>query len=185
MKKIDFGYNDDKRLNSSFSRIELFNGEYLDVVGCDSMDFLITRIVDSGRGLNGNIDVREVAQDYYADGSCVTYANQEKNELCKKLEEFFNKESVREKLERGEPIMGILRGAGFPVHSSQLAYIPSKNDVVPGLVTSVRPELFEELKESKKYSRSMYNQYKEIQRLYAEIEKLKSDDYSDNTGRRK
>jgi len=75
MKKIDFGFNDDRRLNSSFSRISPYNGEYLDLVGCNDYDFLITRIVDWQRGLNGNIDVREVAQDFYKDGSYVNYAN--------------------------------------------------------------------------------------------------------------
>lgn len=184
MKKIDFGFNNDKRLNASFAGIELYNGEYLDVVGCNQMDFLITRIVDSGRGLNGKIDVREVAQDYYADGSYDTYANQEKNEVCKKLEEFFNTASVKEKIKNNEPIIGILRKADFPVYTSKLASIPSKSEVIPGLVTSIRPELFEELKKSKKYSTSMFNQYKEIQRLYKEIKKMKSDDYEKGTGRK-
>ena len=69
MKKIEFGFNDDKRLNGSWSGIEFYNGEYLDVIGYEEMDLLVTKIVDSLHGLNGKIDVREIAQDYYSDGS--------------------------------------------------------------------------------------------------------------------
>ncbi len=102
MKKIDFGFNDDDRLNAQWSGIEFYNGEYLDVVACENMSFLITRIIDSYRGLNGNIDVREIAQDYYADGSYETYANREKNDTCKKIEEFLNLPVIKERIKNGE-----------------------------------------------------------------------------------
>ncbi len=100
------------------------------------------------------------------------------------MEELFNTDSVKERLEKNEPVMGILRKSDFPVYTSTLASIPSKSETLSGIVTSIRPELFEELKKSKRYTTSMFNQYKEIQRLYEEIKKLKSDGYEKSTSRK-
>ena len=185
MKKIDFGINEDKRLNSSFSGISPYNGEYLDVIACNDFDFLITRIVDSYRGLNGNIDVREVAQDFYNDGSYVNYANMEKNKLCQRFEQLLNSPSIRRELEEGKSPLTILKEAGFPVHVSSLQPILSKSEIVSSIVTSVKPELFKNLKDSKKYSggQSMYDMYEKIQKLQAEIERLKNNNLDYSGGR--
>lgn len=175
MKKIEFGYNTDNKLNATFSEIEFYNGEYLDTINCNEMDFLVTRIVDSYHGLDGDIDVREVAQDYYADGSYVTYANKEKNDLCKKLEEFLNKDKIKDKLKE-ERALDVLRDAGFSAYTSYLLKIESKTEEYHEIVTSIKPEVFKKLKDSKKKSMSMSTFYmgEEIQRLYKEIERLKS-----------
>ena len=173
MKKIEFGYNTDKRLNATWSEIEPYNGEYLDKINCENMDFLITRVVDSYHGLNGSIDVREVIQDYYADGSYVTYANKEKNGLCQKLEEFLNQGKIKEKL-KNERALEVLRDAEFPAYTSRLLNIEPKTEEFAEVVTSIKPEMFKKLKDSKKnFGMSMFNMHEEIQRLYKEIEKLK------------
>lgn len=186
MKKIDFGINEDKKLNASFSAISPYNGEYIAVVGCNDFDFLITRIIDSYKGLNGNIDVREVAQDYYKDGGSVTYANMEKSTLCQKIEQLLNSSRVKQEINEGKSPITILRDAGFPVYKSQLRDIEPKSELLSSVVTSVKPDKFKSLKDSKKYGRgqSMYDMSQEILRLQAEIERLKNNNQELSGGRR-
>ncbi len=169
MKKIEFGFNDDKRLNASWSGIEFYNGEYLDVIGYEEMDLLVTKIVDSLHGLNGKIDVREIAQDYYSDGSFTTYANKEKNNVCIKLESLLNTEKMQKEINSGKRIYTILRNEGLPVRVSTLPDVVSKYENASDIVTSVMPDKFNDLKESKKNNRgmSMYDMAKEIERLNA------------------
>lgn len=170
MTKIDFGYNDDYELNSSFSRISPYNGEYLDCVRYLDMDLLITRIVDSYKGLNGQIDVREVAQDSYADGSYITYANQNKEIAASKIEELLNNETIKARIEKGENVLEILREKGVSVTRSRLLPITQ----APAIVTSVKPEHFTSLKESiSKNHRSMYQLVQEVLELRRELEVLK------------
>ena len=139
------------------------------------MDFLITRIVDSYRGLNGAIDVREIAQDYYSDGSYVTYANMDKNALCQRLSEYLNNERVRAKIEEGMTPLELLRNEGFSIYASQLNDVTSKSDIVSSVVTSVKPEVFKRLKDSKRYGMgmSMYDQIQEIMHLREVLNRLK------------
>ena len=176
MKKIEFGYNTDDRLSATWSEIEFYNGEYLDTINVDGRDFLVTVIINSHKGLNGGIDVREVAQDYYADGSYLTYANKEKDSLCRKLEEFLNREKIKEKVKK-ERVLTVLRDADFPAFSSRLLQIESKSATVPEVVTSIKPEVFKKLKDSKKvgFGMSIYNLTEEIQRLNEELVKLKGE----------
>ena len=175
MKKLEFGYNTDDRLNATWSEIEAYNGEYLDTVNFQDRDFLVTRIVDSLKGLNGAIDVREVAQDYYSDGSYLTYANKEKDSVCNRLELFLNNPKIREQL-KDKRVLEILRDNNFPAYSSRLLQIESKSEEIPEVVTSVRPEMFKKLKDSKRMTlgMSIYNMTEEIQRLNAQIEILQA-----------
>ena len=178
MKKIDFGINEDKKLNSSFSGISPYNGEYIDVIACNGFDFLITRIIDSYGGLNGNIDVREVAQDFYSDGSYANYANMEKNNLCQKFEQLLNTAKVKQELSDGKLPLKILKDAGFPVYFSTITTIEPKSENVSSIVTSVSKDKFQSLKDSKRFNhgRSMYDLCQEIQRLQAEIQQLRKMD---------
>lgn len=178
MKKIDFGYNEDRTLNATFSAIEPYNGEYIDTISYEDMDFLVTKIIESYKGLDGGIDVREVTQDYFADGSYVTYANKEKSQVCKKLETLLNSNSIKEKLINGESAFKVLRNEGFPVSVSTLQDITLDSEFVPGIVTSIKPDVFKKLKDSKRTSMSMFNMSEEIKRLYQEIEKLKQENVS-------
>ena len=185
MKKIEFGFNKDDKLNAQWSGIEFYNGEYLDKISYEGMDFLITRIVDSIRGLNGNIDVREIAQDYYSDGGYVTYANLKKNAFCQKLEEYLNRIKVKEKIAEGKLPIDILRSDGFPVHMSYLQDVFSKSETVSSLVTSIKPEVFNNLKESKRYcvGKSMYDMTQEIMKLRMEIDELKNNNREESVDR--
>ena len=174
MKKLEFGSNEDERLNATWGEIEPYNGEYLDVVNCGEMDFLITKVVDSYKGLDGYIDVREVSQDFYKDGSYQTYANKFKNNLCKRLENYLNAEKVKPLLDKESPLE-VLRDAGFPAYTSRLRQIYSNSDEYPEVVTSVRPDVFQKLADSKKVGvgMSMYHMHEEIERLQKEIDELK------------
>lgn len=187
MKKIDFGVNNDRKLNASFSEISPYNGEYLDVVSCNGFDFLITRIIDSYQGLNGTIDVKEVAQDYYPDGSYVNYANQKQNALCQKFERLLNTQRMREELAKGKSPARLLKEAGFPVGRSQLRPIEPETETFSSIVTSVKDDKFQSLKDSKQFryggGKSMYDMSQEIARLRAEVERLKAGQYDDDNHR--
>ena len=150
----------------------------MDLIACNDFDFLVTRIVDSYRGLNGNIDVREVAQDYYSDGSYVNYANMEKNTLCQKFEQLLNAPRIKQELDEGRSVLTVLKEAGFPVRVSSLSPVAPKSEKVPSIVTSVKKDKFQSLKDSKRYvyGKSMYDLSQEIQRLQEEIEQLKGMD---------
>ena len=173
MKKIEFGFNDDNRLNGQWGSIEFYNGEYLDVFSYDQMDFLVTRIVDSAKGLDGSIDVREIAQDYYSDGSYITYGNKLKNASCLKFQELLNQRKMIEAINEGKSIINLLRDTGISVHMSYLHDVTSKSETVPAVLTSVKPEVFGRLKASKRecHGRSMYDLTNEIRRLQAELKK--------------
>lgn len=175
MKKIEFGFNDDDRLNGLWSGIEFYNGEYLDMFNYEGMDFLVTEVVDSTRGLNGNIDVREIAQDYYADGSYITYANKVKNTTCKKFEELLNSRKMKERINDGKSPMRLLGDEGLIVYRSHLLDVAPKSENISTVLTSVRPDVFAKLKESKKYSRgrSMYDMVMELQKLRKQLQELK------------
>ncbi len=177
MKKMEFGANDDNRLNAQWSKIEFYNGEYIAVINCNDYDFLVTRIVDSQHGLNDNIDVREVAQDYYSDGSYVNYANQEKNRLCQKIAELLNTPKMKQQLAAGVRPVDLLRDAGFPAGISHVTMEP-RSERVSEIVTSVKPEMFKKLKDSKKNcrGRSMYDMSQELQRLQQELAQLRENE---------
>jgi len=61
---------------------------------------------------------------------------------------------------------------------SYLQPVSPKSKKIPSIVTSVRPENFKSLKDSKKYAhgQSMYDMSQEIQRLQEEIERLRAMD---------
>ena len=42
MKKIDFGFNNDSKLNSSFEGIFHYTGEYIDLIKLEGVDMLVT-----------------------------------------------------------------------------------------------------------------------------------------------
>ena len=184
MKKIEFGFNGDDKLNATWSEIEFYNGEYLCTVSCNGENFLVTRIVDSNKGLNGQIDVREVIQDYYIDGSYLTYANKEKTILCRKMEEYLNKEKIRVELKENN-VLEKLREAGFPAYTSHLPKIESDTEEFAEIVTSIRPEIFKKLKDSKKtgFGISMYYMAEEIKKLREEIETLKAENNEIRAGK--
>ncbi len=163
MKKIDFGINEDARLNSSFSGVSPYNGEYLGVINYKSINLLITRIVDSQKGLNGNIDVREIAQDYYCDGSSVTYSNMDKNSVCTELERLLNTERVKKMLSEKGNVLMVLQDLGLPVRPSVLHSIEPKYEDVGTPVTGISGEKFQDLKDTMGMMRaSMYNICKEL-----------------------
>ena len=168
--KIDFGFNNDARLNAQWSSVEQVDCEYVGAVNCNGYDLLLAIVDENQEKPEGRIAVKEVVQDYYPDGSFITYGNLEKNRVCRKAEELFNTEAIRKKLADGVSPVSILREAGMPVRTSKLHF-----EDKPGfaeIVTSVRPELFNGLKESQKDHRSMYARELEIRRLEEMVREL-------------
>lgn len=170
MIKVTFGYNNDMNLNGSFEGIEKYNGKYITVINYQGIDMLITEVIDSYIGNNGDIDVREIAQNFYADGSYVNYSNQAKSEICKKLEDYLNSKKIKEEIKQGEPIIEILKKEGLVISDSRPHSIINENKIIPNCVVSIRPELFEELKTVvKNGGKSIFSMYKEIEMLREEI----------------
>ena len=168
MKKIDFGYNNDSRLNASFEGIyPPYTGQFIDLIKCEGVDMLVTRIIAPYKPeMDGHIDVCEIAQNFYSDGSYATYSSQDKSAMCRKIEILLNNSSVKSKMDEGIKLVDILRNAGIPVTKSSCHQVTTDYENIPGLVTSVRPELFEALKQSIMHNHSsMFDMYNEIQRL--------------------
>ena len=116
------------------------------------------------------------------------YNFRRKNAICKRLEDLLNSNKIREQLaEDSEPHRTpyvILRNEGLPVYISNLNAVTSKSDIVSYIVTSIKPEMFQKLKESKRYNHmSMYDLTQENARLRAEIEKIKGNNREMSGGR--
>lgn len=178
MKRIKFGINDDAKLPAGFSRIDMTNvlGEYLDAINLGKDSYLITRVLQSGNEkYNGKIDVREIAQDIYTDGSIANYSNKEKSEMCLKLEKLFNSPETKEQLRIGEPIREILTQSKISYVPANIIDIFSKKrfSSQTGYVTSIDSELFEELKQMTKTKISSFKMYSQIIKLQKETSKTK------------
>ncbi len=171
MKKIEFGFNDDNHLGGPSTRPDYYNGEFLGLFNYDKGDYLVTRIVDSMDGKDGNIDVREITQDYYADGSYITYGNKLKTTTCQKFEELFNMRKIKEALTAGKSPLAILAEEGQPVRVSYLHDVTSAHETLPAQLTSYKPEVFGRLKASKKEfsGMSMYDLASEVRKLRSEL----------------
>ena len=166
MRKIRFGYNNDKSLNDTFKGLERYNGDYIDVINYNGMDMLVTKIVDSHNNIDGNIDVREIAQNFYADGRYETYCSHNKPVICRKIEGFLNLPQNKQKLSIGISVSDILKSANVITTKSKIYPVYSENEESFGKVVSIRPELFEELKQYiTKNNMSAFKMSKEIERL--------------------
>lgn len=171
MKKIDFGYNNDTILNSTFEGIYPYSGEYIDLINCCNMDLLVTKIVDSYEGkYDGKIEVREIVQDLYPDGSYNSYTTQNQPALCGQIETILNRESVKQKLDEGAKISKILSDLGMPSIPSSLKPIHNDKYEIAGTLAAINPEMFNDLKTTLANGHSsIYNMLKELKELRAKV----------------
>ena len=171
--RIDYGFNNRGRPNSKLPDISFYSGEYMAVVNCNDFDLLITEEVDLDGHGNGRIDVREVVQDYYTDGSYVTYANMEINRVCKKVEELLNMPEIKTRIAKGEDLIAILKEAGMPIRVSKVHFINEKSKTETENVTSISRETFNSLKSiNKSEKHSMSEMALEIKKLEAIVAQL-------------
>lgn len=164
MAKIDFGYNNDNQLNAQFEGYEC-TADFVGIVNIEGANVLITN-------LNGRYRVDEVLQDIYVDGSYATYSNQLTTPLKASLLTTFNRPHIYEKIRSGLTVIEALKESGFEVVPSHLRPI-AQYENIPGVVTAVSPELFEDLQNTQRYNHSsFYNMSKEIEMLRAQINEL-------------
>lgn len=71
---------------------------YIDIIELEGRDYLITQVTDPASVQEGQIDVREVLHDWYANGTCVTYGNVDKSGKCEEFEALFNRSKIKDKL---------------------------------------------------------------------------------------
>lgn len=164
MAKIDFGYNNDYGLSPTRFEGAKWTADFVGVVNIKGSNILITN-------LNGNFRVDEILQDIYADGSYVTYANELTRPIVASLLNTLNLPHVNEKIQKGLPIIDVLKELGIEAKPSKLSPVVPYEDV-PGIITVVSSELFEDLRDSKMFNLSIYKMSKEIEMLTAQIEEL-------------
>jgi len=165
MAKIDFGYNNDDQLNAQFEGYE-YTADFEALVNINGSNFVIVN-------RNGRYAIKEVLQDVYADGSYATYGNELTTELKAALLTTFNRPHIYEKIQSGMSVVDALKASGFEVMPSNLRPIITEYEEVPGVVTTIKAELFEDLKSTQRFNHSsFYNMSKEIEMLRAQIEEL-------------
>jgi len=80
---------------------------------------------------------------------------------------------MNEKIQSGMSVVDALKASGFEVMPSNLRPIITEYEEVPGVVTTIKAELFEDLKSTQRFNHSsFYNMSKEIEMLRAQIEEL-------------
>ncbi|MBR2840797.1 MAG: hypothetical protein IKF01_02890 [Bacilli bacterium] len=178
MKRVKFGINDDANLSAGFSRIDMTNvlGEYLDSISLGNENYLVTRVLQSeNEKYNGKIDVREIAQDVCTDGTTINYSSKEKSEMCLKMEQLFNSPEAKEQLRIGEPVSGVLKQSNVSYMPANIIDIFSKKhfEAQTANVTSVDPEIFEQLKQMTKTRISSFKMYSQIVKFQKETSKTK------------
>ena len=119
MAKVDFGWNEDSDLNPTFANIGgkesgAVQGETIGIYSYEGKNYLVSKVTmamrDSGTK-EGDLDVREVAPKIYGDGSFAYFSNNEKSDVERTFEAFFNREEIRNAMDNGisNEIFGKLR----------------------------------------------------------------------------
>ena len=146
MAKVDFGWNEDNDLNSTFANIGgkesgAVQGETIGIYSYEGKNYLISKVTmamrDSGVK-EGDFDVREVAPKIYRDGSYAFFSNNEKSDVERTFESFFNREDIRSSMNNGET-----RGMFEKLHLVPSIY--QMPDYGVQIVTGVKAENFNQL----------------------------------------
>ena len=147
-KIINFGYNNYDELKDVIKEKILYEGEYIDLLTISKKHYLFTRVTSKSK--ESVIDVREIIQNIYSDGSSATYANQEKSLECLGLEKLLNDEKIKRKIKVGAPIIYILNDLKISVKRETLL-----NDT--NTVICVKPHVFENARDLMlKYSNTSF-----------------------------
>lgn len=104
-KIIYFGYNKKDYLDSCIDGVFPYQGEYLDTVSINNLNFLFTKSKINNKV---KIDVREIFIDMYLDGSYTIYGNENKSKECIVMENYFNKKDILNRINNGIPPLYIL-----------------------------------------------------------------------------
>ena len=113
MTKIKFGYNNFDVLTPLCEGSHIIPGEFLDYIAVSDRNYMISELQDEEK----RIDVREVVQDLYANGSIKVYANNYKTSDTNRLEEILNSRYVKKDL-APFGVASVLRDNGLCVQDS-------------------------------------------------------------------
>ena len=113
MTKIKFGYNNFDVLTPLCEGSHIIPGEFLDYIAVSDRNYMISELQDEEK----RIDVREVVQDLYANGSIKVYANNYKTSDTSRLEEILNSRYVKKDL-APFGVASVLRDNGLCVQDS-------------------------------------------------------------------
>lgn len=174
MKRIvEFGINDDctmEKLYSGQTMFDLVNatGEYLGMIRCNDRDIMITRNIDGPD--KGKIMANEIEYDTYPSGNIEIYYSSEKTEDIIRLQQYLNHPPMDKFLSEGRTIREALSLLGIEVENCSAKmmdrvemefvsrYDYSNRFGEPAqyiMITGIKPEYFENLKEAKQYVESM------------------------------
>lgn len=145
MKKkiIYYGYNKKDYLESGIEGITPYRGEYIDIITINKRNYLFTKgISDVKKDI---IDVREVIQNVYLDGSYEMFANAYRSPECVAIEKYFNKNDIKNKVESG--ISLCLLFDEINLKSSRANIIPINRDNQFTMITLVNNLVFEDARE--------------------------------------
>lgn len=120
---------------------------YMDIVELEGRDYLITLVTDPSSAQEGQIDVREVLHDWYANGTCVAYGNVDKSGKCEEFEALFNRSKIKEKLinQKWKPY-DVLDAMEMDVHPSNHRHAYNTQMTQMGCVGIINKEEFEQKK---------------------------------------
>ena len=113
MTKIKFGYNNFDVLTPLCEGSHIIPGDFLDYIAVSDRNYMISELQDEEK----RIDVREVVQDLYANGSIKVYANNYKTSDTSRLEEILNSRYVKKDL-APFGVASVLRDNGLCVQDS-------------------------------------------------------------------
>ena len=116
MIKVKFGFNTLDTLSPLMMGAELGTGTFVDYVSISDRNYLVTELDDEEEK---TINVREVLQDFYGNGTIKTYSNNYKNCDATRLEAILNSHSMKKEIvEFG--LARVLRDNGLDVQDSTL-----------------------------------------------------------------
>lgn len=138
MKIIYFGYSKKDYLDSGIDGVYPYEGEYLDVISLKNKTYLITKGISNFK--KDIINIFEIFEDVYLDGSFVVYVNSYKSKECMALDYFFNSSEVKNKLLKGAIPLDLLKELGLSFTRPNI--IPINDDkFVMGII--IKKAIFE------------------------------------------
>ena len=171
-KIIDFGFNNFNELKNRLDGIIRYKGELLGLININNSNYLITQSILPFE--HGRIDIREVIQDIYSDGSYALYGNIEKSKTCLVFEKYFNRDDIKEVISKNVPIMYILLDLQnllkINMNLRESNFISVNDKYKPTTVILINNNVFIESKEiiDNNRNKSLYELGKEIKTLKLE-----------------
>ena len=131
MIQVKFGFNTLDTLAPLMMGAELGTGIFVDYISVNDRNYLVTENQDEDKEIN----VREVLQDFYGNGTTKVYSNNYKNCDASRLETILNSNSMRKEVVQFG-LARVLRDNGLDVQDSNLEF-PTDNFSVVGVDSDV------------------------------------------------